>query len=272
MRIALSCGLIGLAAAPAPAQTSPVSFQLSNVTRAAPPNGRYQDPANNFEHGINKFTYDLLFSIDAADDWTAGGLVVLTGSGAKIYYNSGGDPNLPMAPGTSSPQKFSSFINNPRSQYADARFTTPTAIAGAYNPGSPTFVATETQLNVAWLELPPASTSLDTSAATVRFTIDTQGECFEGHRIYPSTVGPRRPGDLLLASVEFAVATQRNGSALSIARFSLFTAPCNQPDRDSPSGPGFDIEGTWMPASEVRDDPAFIDQINAFLKRNYWLR
>lgn len=269
--------IVGLSAAfvitvSAVAQTSPVTFKISNVTRAAPPNGRYHDAANEFNHGSDKFTYDVLFSIDPNDDWTVGGLIVEISNNAQIYYNSVGDPNLPTAPGSSSPQKYSSFVNNPRSQYTDGRFVTQAALIGSYLPPDPAFVMSTEVLNVAWIELPPQSSSLDTSAATMRLTIDTLGQCYEGQRVYVTQRGPRHSTDQELASVEFAVGTQRNGGVLSMFDFHIYTAACGPQPRASDAEDKSEPVDIWLPATGTRYDPELVDLIDELLQRNYWLR
>ncbi|MBI3759053.1 MAG: hypothetical protein HY269_04775, partial [Deltaproteobacteria bacterium] len=145
----------------------------------------------------------------------------------KWYYSPAlSDPNtLPTGPGTSSPAKFSTFVNNPRSQFANVRFTSMTSFAGSYNPATPTPIHSPTQLNCAWLESPPVSTTLDTNAAMVRLTLDTAGTAYEGAQIY-AALAPRTQTDVVLSTVEVAVATTLNGGNIKLIDFFIFSSAC----------------------------------------------
>jgi len=220
------------AASFASAQT--LSVAVSNITTDAT-NGNFSN-GSTFIHGVNKFTLDMLVTLsNTADDWTAGGMKAVTFAGAKWYYN-GLDPNNPQptAPGTASPAKFSTFVNNPRSQFINGRFTTATAFAGSYNPPSTTLIASPTEFNVAWLESPPVSTSLDTAAAVARLTLDTLGTSFTAirvgsltHNVGNNAIPNAAPnaGETTLAQVQLATGSQLNGGTLTYDSFYIYGTP-----------------------------------------------
>lgn len=162
-------------------------------------------------------TVDILFDLSpTTDDWTAGGLRVITAGDATLKYQASLDPNLPSPTGPGTGDKFSSFVNNPRGATANARFTSSTSFAGSYLPAGP-LVATSTEMNVAWLESPPASTSLDTAAATSRITLNTVSGSSLGIQI--NGTGP------LLATVDYAAASTDNGGNLSLLHFTINAVP-----------------------------------------------
>lgn len=166
------------------------------------------------------WTFDTLFSLSpTTDDWTAGGVKAVTNASGVNWYYSNTDPNVaPTAPGTASPAKFSSFVNNPRSQFANGRFTSATSFAGSYSPATPTVIKSGSELNAAWLESPPVTTSLDTAAATVRLTLDTTNR--------PDITGVVVNGTgELLATVQVAAASTDNGGTLSLFNFTLNAVP-----------------------------------------------
>lgn len=229
LRIRAFCGLILLCAI---AQAQTVVFSISDVTNVAAPNGSYSDPNTGFVHGYNMFTFDVLATMaPTSDDWTAGGVKAVTFGGAKLFYSGvGRDPNTgditsPTAPGTNGADRFSTFVNNPRSQFTSSRFTNPTAFAGSYLPPTSVIIATPVEFNVAFLEFPPVSTSLDTNAATVRLTLDLTGTGFEGGDVY-AAAAPNVPTDVKLAAANVAVSTTLNGGVLRTLNFNIYVSGC----------------------------------------------
>lgn len=213
-------GLIAAISVAAVGWAGTFTYTISDVTNAPAPDGSYDD--GTFIHGLNKFTFDVLFSLTpTSDDWTVGGVHALTNSGATWYYSPAqADPNqLPTAPGTNAPDKFSTFVNNPASQFSNARFTAPTAFAGGYRTQ---FGAKQpTYFDWAWLESPPVTTSLDTDAAVIRLTLSTVGTPFTNVRA-GTTIAP---GETQLASIQCAMGSAQNGGNLSLLNFNLYGIP-----------------------------------------------
>ena len=151
-------------------------------------------------------TVDIMFSLTpTSDDWTASGLKAITSNGAAFIYQGGLDPNspAPTAPGTGN--KFVTFVNDPRGQTANGRFTAATSFAGTYLPASPTPIADAGQFNVAWLEFPPNASSLDTNAAVARMTIELPSGVTE--------VEVNGPGTLLVTA-NFAASSTNSGGLI----------------------------------------------------------
>lgn len=171
-------------------------------------------------------TWDILVSVRPNDDWTAAGIKATTGNGAKWFYDldQAPDANFPTAPGTATPNKFSTFLNNPRSQFADGRFTSPTTFAGAYDPTAFDIKMTPTELNAAWLELPPDSTSLDTNAAVARLSLDTHNSPYHGWSLWINTFGAAR-----LATVDIATGTVLNGGVTPKLHFEIWASNPPEP-------------------------------------------
>lgn len=219
------------------AQSSGMVFYVSNATSYPPPDGSYND--GTFIHGVNKFTCDFLVSLfDPNDDWTAGGVRAVTGAGTRWFY-SPDDPNAPhTAPGTTGTNRFTCFMNNPAGQFDGARFSTPTSFTGPMTGGSPGPIFSATEINAAWLESPPISTSLDYMAAVMRLTIDTAGTPFNHVRIGPLTAkfgDSSMPspfpfaGETTVATIQVATATERNGGTLTYGDFYLYGSTVPEP-------------------------------------------
>lgn len=221
MKKFLAAGLILAAASVASAS---VTYSLSDVTLDAV-NGNYQGPE--FQHGTNAWTVDVLVNLNSSDDWTAGGLVGTTQAGSSWYYF---EPNLAPGPQGSSaaPGKFATAVTLPKSQFATGRFTSLSnfAMAGSYKPASPTAVANANEVNVAWLETPPQTTTLDTNGAIVRLTLlhtltaDQTGVYFDSVQ--------RNPNDVLLASIEVASGSVET-TGLAIVNYSAYATVIPEP-------------------------------------------
>src|SRR5262249_45483604 len=141
------------------AANADIAFSISDVT-LDPVNGNYQ--GTEFQHGVNAWTFDILINVTADDDWTLGCLKGVTSLGSSWYYS---DPNVaPAPPGSAdSPQRFSTFVSLPQTQFGSARFPSldSFAIVGSYLPASQTPIANAGEVNVVWLELPPQTTTAD---------------------------------------------------------------------------------------------------------------
>ena len=151
-------------------------------------------------------TVDILFSLTpTSDDWTSSGLVCKTSNGATLRYQAGLDPNnpAPTAPGTAN--QFVSFVNDPRGQTVNGRFTTATSFAGSYLPATSKPIVAPTEFNAAWLEFPPNSTSLDTTAAVARMTMNLP--------VGATGIAINGTG-LLLATVNYAASSTNSGGLI----------------------------------------------------------
>lgn len=167
----------------------------------------------------NVRTFDVLETlVNSNDDWIGGAIKAVAMNGTQWYYNLPDPNSLPTAPGSASPNRFSTFCNNPRSQFANLRFTVPTAFQGSYLPETLVPVVTSTQLNVTYNELPPDLNSLDTNAAVARISLDLRNTPYEGWNV--GTV--QSSGALQLAQINVGAITILNGATFKTFNFNLW--------------------------------------------------
>lgn len=178
--------------------------------------------------GISSFdpdvhTFDLLVTLTRAyDDWLDCGIDAVTFNGVAWFYSLS-DPNaFPTAPGTGTPEKYATFVNPPRSQFANARFTSPATIMGSYVPISDVPIITPTHLDLLFNEMPPDPNTPDPNSAVARLSLDLRSTSYVGWSV--STA--ESAGAIKLAQIDVGTVTMAFGPHPVTKRFELWaTAP-----------------------------------------------
>lgn len=172
---------------------------------------------------------DVQVVLGAGDAWTAGGIAAnsLVAGVTMVCYddpNSGTAFTAPESTSVPSPSRNISFVSLPRDQNANARFRTAGAatVVGAYNPAGAVPICSPTEFNVAYAEIPPTFTQ--PSGYTQRLVVDYSASAYASETVYAATA-PASPGDVMLVSVETAMATRNFASPLTIQRWGIFATP-----------------------------------------------